>query len=201
MLAVKFHHLRALIHRPFLCLPWLQRNDLPFMDLLWKDRSHVERAERVCISEAQQTARLLHNVDDERSLIHDFPWWQMISCLICASSILLVAGAFFGENGNSSDLSSQDFIQDAETCLEGFQALLSVNSEAARKATDMLRGLTGLRDCSKISHVRQVPNPSGPSPTDAQTVKPSGPPPPPPPLSSLVDSTFGDTQDTDDLNW
>ena len=140
MLAVKFHHLRALIHRPFLCLRWLQRSDSPLVDLLQRNPSQFDQSEKTCIFEAQQTAHLLHNIVDERSLMHDFPWWQMISCLICASSILLVAGAFFEEEGNSSDLLPQDFYQDAETCLKVFEAL-SVNSEAARKATDMLKGI------------------------------------------------------------
>lgn len=140
MLAVKFHHLRALIHRPFLCLRWLQRSDSPLVDLLQKNPSQFDQSEKTCILEAQQTAHLLHNIVDERSLMHDFPWWQMISCLICASSILLVAGAFFEEDGNSSDLLPQDLYQDAETCLKVFEAL-SVNSEAARKATRMLKGI------------------------------------------------------------
>ena len=87
----------------------------------------------------------------------------MISCLICASSILLVAGAFIEAEdkypnhpsstataGNSS--SSQDYLHDADTCLKVFEAL-SVNSEAAQKATDMLKGLTRLRSFAKVSSV------------------------------------------------
>ena len=66
----------------------------------------------------------------------------MISCLICASSILLIVGAFFEEDGNSLDLLSQDLDRDAETYLKVFEAL-SVKSEAARKATGMLKGLKG----------------------------------------------------------
>ena len=150
MLAVKYHHLRALIHRPFLCLPWLRRNDLPFMDLLKRDYVRIRRAEKICVLEAQETAHLLHSVSDERSLMHDFPWWQMISCLICASSILLVAGAFFEQedhvNINEVDLifqsSPQDLLQDADTCLKVFEAL-SINSTAAQKSKDMLKSLTG----------------------------------------------------------
>ena len=140
MLAVKVHHLRALIHRPFLCLPWLQRDNLALMDLLQRHRDQIDRAEKICVFEAQQTAHLLHNVDNERSLIHDFPLWQMISCLICASSILLIADAFLQDQRNS-DFHPQDFRKDAENCLKVFEAL-SVNSEAARRARETLKAVT-----------------------------------------------------------
>ncbi|KAL1879596.1 hypothetical protein Plec18167_004057 [Paecilomyces lecythidis] len=143
MLAVKFHHLRALIHRTFLCLPLLQRNNKPFMDLLQQDSARIKRAEKICISEAQQTARLLHNVSDERSLVHDFPWWQMIPCLICASSILFVAESFSESEGADYDAHGT-LREDAETCLTVFEALSS-NSDAAKKAMKMLQGLTRLR--------------------------------------------------------
>lgn len=152
MLAVKFHHLRALIHRPFLCLPLLQRNNTSFMDLLHRDSSRIERAERICIFEARQTAHLLHNVSDERSLVHDFPWWQMISCLICASSILLVAEAFSNNNTELSELSPQSLHEDAETCFKVFEAL-SLNSAAARKAMDMLKSLARLRTSSRCTYI------------------------------------------------
>lgn len=53
--------------------------------------SRIRHFKRICLSAAQQTARLLHNIEDKKGLVRGFPWWQMISCLICASSILLVA--------------------------------------------------------------------------------------------------------------
>lgn len=142
MLAVKFHHLRALIHRTFLCLPLLQRNNKPFMDLLQQDSARIKRAEKICISEAQQTARLLHNVSDEGSLVHDFPWWQMIPCLICASSILFIAESF-SENDCADCDAHGTLREDAEICLTVFEALSS-NSDAAKKAMKMLQGLTRL---------------------------------------------------------
>lgn len=145
MLAVKFHHLGALIHRPFLCLPVLQMNNQPFMNLLILDKERISEAESNCIHEAQQTARLLHSLVDERSLVHDFPWWQMISCLICASSILFVAEGFHNNNSIFGDRSSaQSFREDAETCLKVFEAL-STNSAAAQKAASMLESLTRIR--------------------------------------------------------
>lgn len=145
MLAVKFHHLRALVHRPFLCLPLLQMNNQPFMNLLLQDKERISEAEWKCVHEAQQTAHLLHNVVDERSLVHDFPWWQMISCLICASSILFVAECFYNNNNLlHGRTSAQSLREDAETCLKVFDAL-SVNSAAAQKAADMLEGLSRMR--------------------------------------------------------
>ncbi|CAK7222189.1 hypothetical protein SCUCBS95973_004756 [Sporothrix curviconia] len=121
MLAIKFHHLRAVIHRPYLCLPLLRRleeegssgdegggtgaksdirtahnaHDAHNMHSRSSPRGHlIGRYEKICILEAQATAHLLHNVVDKQNLVHDFPWWQMISCLVYASSILVVASAF-----------------------------------------------------------------------------------------------------------
>ena len=98
MLAVKIHHLSALTHGDFLCFPLLQTNSPSFMNLLHQERHRISQAEWNCIYEAQQTAHLLHNVVDKRSLVHDFPWWQMISCLICARSILFIAEIFYHHN-------------------------------------------------------------------------------------------------------
>lgn len=90
--------------------------------------------------EAQNIAHRLHNVTDERSLVHDFPWWQMISCLICASSILLVASSYIESDAVNTELQSQTLHEDAETCLKVFD-VLSANSDAARRARDMMNAL------------------------------------------------------------
>ncbi|CAK7265235.1 hypothetical protein SEPCBS57363_001481 [Sporothrix epigloea] len=178
MLAIKFHHLRAVIHRPYLCLPLLWRlredgsgdeadsvaravyNGSPLRNKM------VGRYEKICILEVQATAHLLHNVVDKKNLVHDFPWWQMISCLVYASSILVVASAFVARHqpggdaatelavagdrdeidGADSDIDDGDAIDaaaledDAETCLTVFEAL-SLNSESARLARNMMRRL------------------------------------------------------------
>ena len=144
MLAIKFHHLRALIHRPYLCLAWLQRNNRPLMALLERARDHVNLQERTCVLEAQQTAHLLYNVADEKGLVYEYPWWQMISCLLCASSILLVASAYFEPGQVITELQPHALHEDAETCLKVFDAL-SANSGAARLARDMMRGLKEMR--------------------------------------------------------
>ena len=119
------------------------------MNLLIQDKERILEAELSCIHEAQQTARLLHNVVDERSLVHDFPWWQMISCLICASSILFVADSFSSNTSLlAGKISAQSLREDAETCLKVFEAL-SINSAAAQKAANMLEGLSRIRQSNK----------------------------------------------------
>ena len=68
----------------------------------------------------------------------------MISCLICASSILLISSIFTSlDDGNASELDSHALIDDAETCLKVFEAL-GPNSSAARIAREMM---TRLKDC------------------------------------------------------
>jgi len=141
MLAIKFHHLRALIHRPYLCLPLLKGNhDNSISSVRGEELDELSQYEKICVVEAQETAHLLHNVVDEKDLVHDFPWWQMISCLICASSILLVASLFTGLNCIDGNLEAASLDEDAETCLKVFEAL-SANSGGARIARDMMQRL------------------------------------------------------------
>lgn len=140
MLATKFHHLRALIHRPYLCLPWLRRNDSSIGSLLERQSQRVVYSERICVEEAQATARMLNDVTDTKSLVEDFPWWQMISCLICASSILLVRRVFAFSATVEEKWEREILEEDADTCLKVFDAL-STNSDAARRARDMLQSL------------------------------------------------------------
>ncbi|VZH97292.1 unnamed protein product [Fusarium fujikuroi] len=124
MLAIKFHHLRALLHRPYLCYPLLRQRDDSSMSLSQLDWPLIAVFERICIDEAQGTARLLHHVSDEQELVHEFPWWQMISCLICAGSILLVSSIFAQQLDDHSGFDSEGLRDDAETCLKIFEALL-----------------------------------------------------------------------------
>lgn len=91
--------------------------------------------------EARETARLLHGISSKEDLVHDFPWWQMISCLVCASSILLVSSMFAEESLElSPELDTVGLSDDAETCLKVFDAL-SKNSPGARIARDMMKAL------------------------------------------------------------
>ena len=155
MLAIKFHHLRALIHRPYLCLPWLQRNDNNIKALLETQSSRIVHSERICVREAQETAHMLHDVTDKKSLVEDFPWWQMISCLICASSILLVMRAFTSPSNAEEHLQREMLEEDADTCLKVFDAL-STNSDSARLARDMLQNLRESKAAGNPSFVLGV---------------------------------------------
>lgn len=112
----------------------------------------ISLSKRKCVVAAQQTAKLLHNLEDKKSLIYGFPWWQMISCLICASSILLVASICVNLDSESESEVFKDIDwlavdEDAEVCLQVFQALSS-NSNAARLALDMMQRLKKTRTIS-----------------------------------------------------
>lgn len=144
MLAIKFYHLRALIHRPSLSL----QNRKPVAeDLLerssWEKRD-VLKSKRLCVASAQQTARMLYAVEDKANLVHEFPWWQMISCLICATSVLLVA-RFDEDLQDLNEVVDLEAIEeDAEVCFKVFEAL-SVGSKAAAVARDMIKVLRDAR--------------------------------------------------------
>ncbi|KIW03812.1 uncharacterized protein PV09_05112 [Verruconis gallopava] len=156
MLAIKYHHLRALIYRPFLRLNFLIGEGLEATEALSPGQQlEVKRNERVCIAEAQETAHLLHNIPDEKSLVHDFPWWQMISCLFCASSILLVATVF--ALTPSTDLETEELNllhEDAKTCIKAFE-VLATNSNGARIAMKMLQRFNDFRPATE-NNLEQV---------------------------------------------
>lgn len=145
MFAIKYHHLRSLIHRPYLCYPVLRNldetPDMAFAQINWP---LVGAYEKICIAEARETARLLHPISSEKELVEEFPWWQMISCLIFAGSILLVS-SIFTQNPDSDDnaLENQEAASaydDAETCLRAFESL-GINSAGAGIARDMMERL------------------------------------------------------------
>lgn len=74
VLALKFHHLRALVHRPHLCLEWLSKDNARIAGTTERVQLQIAASGRLCISAAQATARMLHNVSDKHSLIETFPW-------------------------------------------------------------------------------------------------------------------------------
>lgn len=152
MLAVKFYNLRALIHRPLLSPTKLTA--LSSDSTVWHQGEYhrISLSKRKCVEAAQQTAKLLHNLEDKKSLVYGFPWWQMISCLICASSILFVASRCINLSSESEvevfkDIDWLAVDEDAEVCLQVFQALSS-NSNAARLARDMMQRLKNSRTIS-----------------------------------------------------
>ncbi|KIW86522.1 hypothetical protein Z517_01920 [Fonsecaea pedrosoi CBS 271.37] len=151
MLAVKFYNLQALIHRPLLS-PAKLLGTVPNPVVFYQaEGGRISMSQRKCIVAAQHTAKLLHNLDDKKSLVYGFPWWQMISCLICASSILLVASICVDLDSDKEVFRDIDWAavdEDAEVCLKVCQALSS-NSNAARLASDMMQRLKKTRTISK----------------------------------------------------
>ncbi|KAK5210441.1 hypothetical protein LTR41_004109 [Exophiala xenobiotica] len=152
MLAIKFYNLQALIHRSLLSPARLLESGPSSRPILHSEYGLISLSKRKCILAAQHTARLLHNIEDKKSLVYGFPWWQMISCLICASSILLVAGICVDLNLEGdvfSDIDWEAVDEDAEVCLTVFQALSS-NSNAAKIARDMMQRLKKTRMISRV---------------------------------------------------
>ncbi|KAL6354015.1 hypothetical protein LRP88_12646 [Fusarium phalaenopsidis] len=144
MLAIKFHHLRALIYRPYLSYPLLRHLDDANVGLMQTDWSVISFYEKRCVMEARETARLMYGISSEEALVHDFPWWQMISSLICSGSILLVSSIFTQPADDTFAEYADALSDDAETCLKVFEAL-SINSTGARIARNMTERL---RECS-----------------------------------------------------
>jgi hypothetical protein len=165
MLAIKFYNLQALIHRPLLSPTGLPASSPQHAAFYEVENIHISSSKIKCILAAQKTAKLLHDIEDKQSLVYGFPWWQMISCLICASSILLVASICVDPNLDRDVFKSTDWEavdEDAEVCLKVFQALSS-NSDAARLANDMMQRLKKTRKISQgefldSAHSATVPN-------------------------------------------
>ena len=125
-----------------------------YMNRLNTHPAEVKVMETRATHAARSTARLLHTIQDVEELVHDFPWWQMISCLVCASSMLVMAAVCSvcertNRGVNKALLASEDedlvddasgLDEDAEMCLKVFEAL-SVHSRAAGRARDMLQRL------------------------------------------------------------
>ncbi|KAF0319970.1 C6 transcription factor [Colletotrichum asianum] len=134
MMAVKFHHLRALIHRPYLFHPSAENN------LLTQDQASRSREYgKICAAEAQSIASLMHNVTDTMDIVMNYPWWQMISCLVCAGSIMVMAGVLLKRDaGNDTTVAALE--EDVETCMAVLKALAS-NSHGANLAWDMMKNI------------------------------------------------------------
>jgi len=125
-LEVKFHHLRTLIHRPCLCLESLHFNELNAVTSNWAanwDHQASQQAEAVCIAEARETIQMLDQVMTKQSLLWDFPWWQMISCLMCAQSVIMISSIIYPHHPDSSGLHA-----DAET---GYRVLEAPSNRSA----------------------------------------------------------------------
>ncbi|KAI0428746.1 fungal-specific transcription factor domain-containing protein [Xylaria sp. FL1042] len=175
MLAIKFHHIQTLIHRPYLCYPHLLRkghhDSQQQQSALSQDQlGQIRQYGRTCEDEATAIIRLLQNVGDAEEVVMNYPWWQMISCLVCAGSVLVVALAYakrkHGRNGSSSaddadrgaddcdemrEGSGADHVTTAlaehvETCLRILNRL-GPRSHGARRAWSMIKSMREQSSC------------------------------------------------------
>ncbi|KAF5548690.1 transcriptional regulatory GAL4 [Fusarium mexicanum] len=128
MLAIKYHHIRTLIHRSGLELPGDS-----ITAFVSEQKEVVLGMRKTCISEARSTMLLFHYVQDIGEIVHDFPWWQIISCLLCAGTVLVVSSTTAHEQ-------RQELFSEAEACLNILDAL-GVVSEGALIARNMLTNL------------------------------------------------------------
>jgi hypothetical protein len=138
-LGIKFHHLRTLIHRPCLCLEILHSKELDEVAQNWGgmwDHATSRLAEATCISEARKTIQMLDGVMDKRELLWGFPWWQMISCLMCAQSVIMITRIVYPDHVDSAGLQA-----DTDTCYKVLKALSTKSAAAERclKIIDVMR--------------------------------------------------------------
>jgi hypothetical protein len=127
------------------------------LSLTWNaqwDHTLSTLSETTCILEARQTIQMLDGVMSKRGLLWEFPWWQMISCLMCALSVIMITRIVYPSHADEKGLEA-----DTETCYKVLEAL-SVNSVSAERCLRMIdlmretqlqrQGITHLRykiDC------------------------------------------------------
>ncbi|KAK8048107.1 hypothetical protein PG996_016171 [Apiospora saccharicola] len=176
MLAIKFHHLRTLIHRPYLCYPHLssQKAQLAVVAAVAPDQlARIRAYGATCALEAQAIIHLLHHVARPADIVIDYPWWQMISCLVCAGSVLVLAGAFFHGGDDDEHLNTTTTYcgtaaalgEDVETCVQVLHEL-SRHSHGAKLASRMMKNIRARG--ARISAARLPSIPPSPCRTQQQ---------------------------------
>lgn len=138
MLAIKFHHIRILIHRPYLCYPYLRGHKTQALQP--EQQVQIREYGNTCVQEAQAIAHLMHNVSDTSDIVMNYPWWQMISCLVCAGSVLVLADTFAKSEPTRDQGAAPGLAEDIETCVQVLHAL-SGNSNGAKLACRMMKSI------------------------------------------------------------
>lgn len=79
---------------------------------------------------------MLDGLMDKRGLLWEFPWWQMISCLMCAQSVIMITRIVYPQHVESAGLQA-----DTETCYKVLEALSTKSAAAERclKIIDQMR--------------------------------------------------------------
>ncbi|KAH8742541.1 hypothetical protein F5883DRAFT_669193 [Diaporthe sp. PMI_573] len=167
MLAIKFHHIRILIHRPYLFYPHLNRQQ--DQTILPEQHAQIWDYGNTCVMEAQAIARLMHNVTDTTEIVLNSPWWQMVSCLVAAASVLVLAENFAKhEPSRDEDIPVKTvpgLSEDVDICVQVLHALSS-SSNGAKLACSMIRNLR-----ARTTHI-PVESAVGPSPGLLQHTEP-----------------------------
>lgn len=138
MLAIKFHHIRTLIHRPYLCYPHLKGHKTQALHP--EHHAQIREYGNTCVQEAQAIAHLMYNVSDTSDIVLNYPWWQMISCLVCAGSVLVLADTFAKYEPRGDLRGPSGLSEDIETLVNVLHAL-SGNSNGAKLACSMMRSI------------------------------------------------------------
>ncbi|KAI1125694.1 fungal-specific transcription factor domain-containing protein [Nemania abortiva] len=138
MLAIKYHHIRTLIFQPYLCYPRLKgQTALPLSP---DQQSQIKQYGRTCEQEAQAIIHLIHNVSDATEVVMNYPWWQLISCLICAGSVMIIAQACAGQEHDVNPRDSSALSEDIDICMQILEAL-SPHSQGAKRAWNMMNNV------------------------------------------------------------
>jgi hypothetical protein len=79
---------------------------------------------------------MLDGVMNKRGFLWEFPWWQMISCLMCAQSVIMITRMVYPQHVESAGLKA-----DTETCYKVLEALSAHSASAERclKMIDLMR--------------------------------------------------------------
>ncbi|KAJ0340403.1 hypothetical protein COL922a_003425 [Colletotrichum nupharicola] len=72
-------------------------------------------------------------------IVMNYPWWQMISCLVCAGSIMVMEGALIKQDAGD-DTTVVALEEDVETYMAVLKALAS-NSHGSNLAWDMMKNI------------------------------------------------------------
>ena len=74
ILALKFHHLRALIHRKSLCVEWLTETPTELANSTEEVVQQIQASGTICGLEAVAIARMLGGIAHDTQLVGEYPW-------------------------------------------------------------------------------------------------------------------------------
>ncbi|GIZ44918.1 hypothetical protein CKM354_000810200 [Cercospora kikuchii] len=135
-LAWNFHNLRALIHRPHVCV------GTDNTQLESAIRQQIVTSGQICIAEAQIVARMLYRTSNRPP--HSYSWYHFIPFVVGTCSILLVASRYPTAMTEGGTADNEQLEADVANCVQ----LLDSYAQAlrpAKSAADMIRTLQSSR--------------------------------------------------------